>query len=72
MGCWKDTNVSVEVIVAGGGERKTVACLRNYGSFSVARLWRAGKWVARNEARGINQSPYELRGGVCLRASELF
>lgn len=29
--------------VAGVGKRKTLACLGNYGSFSVAELWRARK-----------------------------
>lgn len=41
--------------VARGDERKTLACLGNYGSFSVAGLWRARKWVARNEAGELNR-----------------
>lgn len=40
--------------MAGVGERKTLACLGNYGSFSVAELWRARKWVVRNEAGELN------------------
>lgn len=38
-------------------KRKPLACLENCRSFSVARLWRARKWVERNEARGIEQLP---------------
>lgn len=41
--------------MARGDERKTLACLGNYGSFSVAGLWRARKWVARNEAGELNR-----------------
>lgn len=53
-------------------KRKPLACLENCRSFSVARLWRARKWVERNEARGIEQLPYKPHERLCLEAHELF
>lgn len=53
MGCWKDKVFQLRkqyLKVAGVGKGKTVACLGNYGSLSVAELWMAKKWVVRNEA----------------------
>jgi len=40
--------------MAGVRERKTLACLGNCKSFSVAGLWRARQWVERNEAGELN------------------
>lgn len=53
-------------------EKKTLAFLGNCKSFSVAGLWRARKWVERNEARGIKQLPYKPHERLRLKAHELF
>lgn len=58
--------------MARGGERKTLACLGNYRSFRGAGLWRARKWVERNEAQGIKLLPCKPHWGVCLTANEPF